>query len=160
MMTLMAKPRSYRLPVTEDEIRALERYRLNAHLVRLAFHRHWEENPNPSRAGRGDPADPAFFGWMSLWYSTVCVVAEGCMELNIELNLKEDLVDEWKVPLKRFRNKTFHRQNEFPPRAMIDYIEREDSVAWVYALSAEVGVAIRREGAALGMRAREDGFYL
>ena len=121
--------------VTKDQIRALERYRLNAHLVRLSFHQHWQANPDPSRAGRGDPSEPVFFGWMSLWYSTVCVVAEGCLELKIDLNLKAELLDDWKVPLKRFRNKTFHRQDEFPPPAMIEYIEREDSVGWVYRSS-------------------------
>ncbi|MDT0179188.1 hypothetical protein Q9S36_03065 [Microbacterium sp. ARD31] len=145
---------------TAGQIRSLERYRLNAHLVRKAFHHHWDTHVDPERQGRGDPEDPEFFAWMSLWYSTVQVVLEGCRDLDIEINLRPELLDEWRRPLELFRNKTFHPQTEFPHPFLTDYIAREDSVAWVYALSAELGAAIEREARRLGLARGPSGFYL
>lgn len=87
-------------------------------------------------------------------------MAEGCSELGLAINLRPELVEDWKVPLKRFRNKTFHRQDVFPAPAMLEYIEREDSVAWVYALGAECSRAIRKTAEELGLVRDARGVYI
>lgn len=148
------------MPVTEEQIRALERYRLNVTLVRQTFHAYWNAHPHPEREGRGDPAEPEFFAWMSMWYSTVWVVWEGCISLGLELNLRPELQEQYRRLLFDFRNKTFHAQRAFPPPAMMRYIEQEHSVSWVYALTSEITIAIHAEARALGMTPNDDGFYL
>ncbi|WP_460802249.1 hypothetical protein, partial [Microbacterium sp. GXF6406] len=123
--------------LTKNQIQALERYRMNADLIRQAFHDHWNANPDPlsNGRGRGNPDDPEFFAWMSLWYSSLFALWEGCIDADLATDQMPNHDNDFFESLKRFRNKTFHVQNRFPHDMLLEHVKRDDSVSRAYYLS-------------------------
>lgn len=105
---------------------------------------HYEE-----RVQRQGPAQsPAHDDWteqwiyLSLWYATLFVTAEGWLEQKLkDSEIQRLLADEakWKA-LRRFRNGVFHFQADYFDKRIVDFVALGgDSAAWVRALHSALG---------------------
>lgn len=127
-----------------DPIFSLHRYYLTADTMRRDMRSYLREHPGSSDVNSIEFTQ--FFAYMSMWYSTLWVVLEGWAELKIEdPDMDQILADDNAALLRRFRNATFHYQRDYFDQRVIDYVQSEDSVGWVYMAHKRVGDALLRE---------------
>lgn len=131
-------------PTLISKLEALDGYVLLSDVARRDFHAYWSANLGVDRE-RGLAAEPEFFARMSLWYSTLWVLAEGWQQLKIaDSEVDAVLTKSYAAALRKFRNKTFHRQDRYPHPDLIAYVESENSVARIYRLDEALKRAIYR----------------
>jgi hypothetical protein len=75
---------------------------------------------------------------MGAWYGLLYVVVEGYRDAK----LQDDAIDrllaqgDFVALLRRFRNATFHVQDEPLPRKLLDFMTAPDSEVWINALNS------------------------
>ncbi len=105
---------------------------------------HYEERVQQHGPARS-PAHPDWteqWIYLSLWYATLFVTAEGWLEQNLaNTEIQELLADEANLnALRRFRNGVFHFQPDYFDRRLIDFVALAgESAAWVRALHSALG---------------------
>lgn len=123
-----------------EELAALHKYFLNA----SAMKRHYEDRVHQQGLARS-PEHPDWaeqWIYLSLWYATLFVVAEGWVSGNFNdseiASLLED-AEKWRA-LRRFRNGTLHFQTDYFDRRLVDFVVLgADSAEWVRALHSALG---------------------
>ena len=87
------------------------------------------------------------FAALSVWYSLLYVVVEGYSEIGYHdaevdaLLSNEDYVSR----LRRFRNATFHYQEDPLSPKLMEFLQAKDSSEWIHNLNRALGNFIERE---------------
>lgn len=130
-----------------ERIAALYNHWCIADSVRIAVEARIEERPAEAKFLRG--MSPAFaeialkaskFNRIMVWYALLYVVVEGYRELKISYGpLDEVLAEgEYESLMRRFRNATFHYQENPFSAKLIDFLEKSESEAWIQRLNKQL----------------------
>jgi hypothetical protein len=130
-----------------EKLAALYNHWCIADSVRIAVEAHVEEKPAEARFLKG--MSPAFaelalkaskFNRIMVWYALLYVVVEGYRELNISYPpLNEVLAEgEYDSLLRRFRNATFHYQENPFSAKLVDFLEKPESESWIQGLNRQL----------------------
>jgi len=89
----------------------------------------------------------SMFSVLSVWYSLLYVVVEGYMELEChDLTLDQLLAQKIYVDaLRRFRNATFHFQEEPVPQKVMEFLDAVKSENWINKLNRALKSFLERE---------------
>jgi len=89
----------------------------------------------------------SMFSVLSVWYSLLYVVVEGYMELEChDLTLDQLLAEKIYVDaLRRFRNATFHFQEERVPQKVMEFLDAVKSENWINKLNRALKSFLERE---------------
>jgi hypothetical protein len=121
-------------------VHSLHRYFLNASTLRRLYRSRAEEFGLAS-----GPADSDWvqqFAYLSLWYGSLYVVAEGWLELSLSSPKVEILLSnsENLGSLRRFRNGVFHFQRNYWDDRITDFIGLgAGSAVWINSLHKALG---------------------
>jgi hypothetical protein len=87
------------------------------------------------------------FSVLTVWYSLLYVVVEGYRELECEdITLDQLLAQSGHVDnLRRFRNATFHFQEEPIPQKVTEFLYAADSEVWINKLNRALKEFFERE---------------
>lgn len=129
------------MAASEAEIFTLHRYFIWENEMRVHFEDLLKTNPSKDVInGQGRM-------YMSLWYGTLCVLAEGWRDLDLHDPRIDHLINLPAPPgaakgtyyelLYRFRNATFHYQKDYDSQKFAEFIEQPTTVAWVRSLHIE-----------------------
>lgn len=141
--------------VGEHEKHHLEPMMDQATIQLVALHKHWiaadSVNYHLRRSARVDEADDAgfpkafedmakamtIFSALGVWYSLLQVVVEGYVELRLrDEKLDEILSNSDNVKaLRRFRNATFHYQEDPLSQKILEFILADGSEVWINDLN-------------------------
>lgn len=74
---------------------------------------------------------------MSVWYSLLYVVIESCVELGYHDTEVDAFLsnEDYVSRLRRFRNATFHYQEDPFSSKLLEFLEAENSSGWIRNLS-------------------------
>lgn len=128
------------------------------------LHRHWcvadavryhlsqsDKARMPSADKTGVAADVGLhistFYVLSVWYSLLYVVVEGFQSLRLHDQSVDELLAEEKYidALRRFRNGTFHYQEEIIPKKLLDFVAVPESGRWIERLNGALNSFFIRE---------------
>jgi hypothetical protein len=115
--------------------------------VRIAVEARIEEKPAEAKFLQGLP--PAFaeivlkaskFNRIMVWYALLYVVIEGYRELKTPYaSLDEILAEgEYASLLRRFRNATFHYQENPFSAKLLEFLEKPESEVWIQRLNRQL----------------------
>ena len=84
---------------------------------------------------------------LSVWYSLLYVVVEGFQSLRLHDQSVDELLAEEKYidALRRFRNGTFHYQEEIIPKKLLDFVAVPESGRWIERLNGALNSFFIRE---------------
>lgn len=115
--------------------------------VRIAVEARIEEKPAEAKFLQGVP--PAFaemalkaskFNRIVVWYALLYVVIEGYRELKTPYAPLDEILaeGEYESLLRRFRNATFHCQENPFSAKLIDFLEKPESEVWIQRLNRQL----------------------
>jgi hypothetical protein len=126
---------------TDIQIATLHRHWCVADAVRYHL-RQSDKARMPSADKTGLPADLGLhistFYVLSVWYSLLYVVVEGFQSLQLHDESVDQLLSQepYISALRRFRNGTFHCQEETIPKKLLEFVAAPESERWIKKLNA------------------------
>ena len=128
--------------VTAKDIRALRRYFVTAETMRVRAQKMMDKY-GPDELMFDKPQFAKFFGYTSLWFSTLWVALDGWRELGLSDDHIQEVLDDDRMDLLRqFRNVTFHFKREYVAPRHLAFLTAEDSMAWVFNAHYSLNVAL------------------
>ncbi|WP_336633647.1 MULTISPECIES: hypothetical protein [unclassified Microbacterium] len=123
-----------------NQVLSLHKYFLNASQMK----RHYEDRGRAHGLASSPADDDWTFQWiyLSLWYASLFVVAEGWQEARMRNErVSELLADSEKLgALRRFRNGIFHFQADYFDARIVDFLALgAESALWAHELHAALG---------------------
>jgi hypothetical protein len=129
---------------------AMGKYNHRAILLEIQFHHAWEAMENAPKHEHQAIFEQFVNPYYELWVSSVYVVHEGLLELDVQdtkLSALRNKVD-FRL-MRRFRNATFHFQPEYRPKKQQEFVlaqvPRETGMTgWVHRLHDRHGIIVRK----------------
>lgn len=110
---------------------ALHRYFIWADRMRVHFNQILRTKDTMSK----HDYDLQTFLYISYWYGGMYVVIEGWRDLGLSDPKIDNLLSSLNVGLlKRYRNGAFHFQRDYFDQRFIEFMKKEDTVAWIHEL--------------------------
>jgi hypothetical protein len=125
---------------TREALASLHKYYLNASKMKHLYELRTRERGFAIALEDDDWAEQWIY--LSLWYATLFVVAEGWSELQFtDEGIEQLLSEEVKLnALRRFRNGVFHFQSSYHDDRFVDFVALgAASAEWVRALHSALG---------------------
>ncbi|MDJ0357676.1 hypothetical protein [Paenarthrobacter sp. PH39-S1] len=123
-----------------ERVASLHKYFLNSSRMKTHYDARAVEHGVAAYPGDSDWSDQWIY--LSLWYSTLFVVAEGWQELGLVDDEIGQFLDheENLSSLRKFRNGVFHFQPKYHDDRLVDFISLgAQSAVWVRGLHSALG---------------------
>ena len=123
----------------QEQLYALHRYFIWGNKMREHFDEKLRQHPRNKKEKNGLEIETILY--MSYWYGGLYVVIEGWKELSLKDELIDELLRSKNVELlKRYRNATFHYQEEYWSKKFTDFMDSgRNCVKWIRKLNSEFG---------------------